>query len=542
MKYKLILLILITIIYTELPNAQVRKYWIQFKDKKNNTYSIDKPEEFLSQKAINRRVTNNIDITEEDLPVSEAYIKALESKGYRVTNKIKWFNGVIAETDNENVTSLKSLSFITEYECINISYNKQFQNQQHKLERVSSQKRSTYSYGESGNSIDMHQGSYLHLNGYTGEGVSIAILDAGFYRANILPAFTHLYKRGKIKGVKNFIDNKCVYDCHPHGMHVLSILGANIPNEIVGSAPDADYYLLRSENSNTESIVEEFYWTDAAEYADSIGVDIINSSLGYNYFDNTNKNHKYSDLNGKTTIVSKSASIAAKKGILVVVSAGNEGNTDWQYITAPADAINVLTVGSVDKRNTLTMFSSFGPTSDGRIKPDIVAQGLNLVVQNFDGKTSTISGTSFSAPIIAGLAACLWQSSPQLTNTELINHIKESGNIYPFTKNGYGYGTPNFQIAFEAINKVISDSENMINIKANPMPFNNNLSLEFEKDVIIESISILNSRGVEIYRKNYSATETKDINLSNLEHLANGVLIILIKTDRGYCTKKLIKT
>lgn len=255
MRYKLILLILITILYAELPNAQVKKYWIQFKDKKNNTYSIDKPEEFLSQKAINRRVTNNIEITEEDLPVSETYIKTLESKGYRITNRIKWFNGVIAETDNENTTNLKSLSFITEYECINISYNKQFQNQQHKFERVSPQKRSTYSYGESGNSIDMHQGAYLHLNGYTGEGVSIAILDAGFYRANILPAFTHLYKRGKIKGAKNFVDNKCVYDCHPHGMHVLSILGANIPNEIVGTAPDANYYLLRSENSNTESIV-----------------------------------------------------------------------------------------------------------------------------------------------------------------------------------------------------------------------------------------------------------------------------------------------
>ncbi len=542
MKYKLILLILITILYTELPNAQVKKYWIKFKDKKENYYSIERPEEFLSQKAINRRVTNNIKITEEDLPISDTYIKALENKGFKVTNRIKWFNGVIAETGNDNTNNLKSLSFITEYECININYNKLFQNSHNKFESVVSQKRSTYSYGESGNSIKMHQGTYLHLNGYTGEGISIAILDAGFYRANILPAFTHLYKRGKIKGTKNFVDDKDVYDCHPHGMHVLSILGANIPNEIVGTAPDADYYLLRSENSNTESIVEEYYWTDAAEYADSIGIDIINSSLGYNYFDNINKNHKYSDLNGKTTVVSKSASIAARKGILVVVSAGNEGNTDWQYITAPADAINVLTVGSVDNKNSLTMFSSFGPTSDGRIKPDIVAQGLNLAVQNYDGKTSTISGTSFSTPIIAGLAACLWQSSPLLTNTELINYIRESGNIYPFTKNGYGYGTPNFQSAFEAINKIIPDSENMMNIKANPMPFTNSLLLEFERDIIVKSISILNSRGVEIYRKNYPATETKDINLSNLEHLANGVLIIMIKTDKGYCTKKLIKT
>jgi len=533
MKRFLLTLLLIIGIYSSLNAHKADKYyWIEFTDKENTNFNLSNPSIFLSQKAIDRRQKQNIPLDITDLPINNLYIQKIKSYGVNVKNTIKWLNGIIVTTTDETI--IEEISFEPFVKNI-IKYSIEKSVKKNKFEK-------SYDNTNSENYPSLiHNGQLIHEKGYTGKDVTITIIDAGFYKVDKLPAFESAIKENRIIATYDFVRNKTdVYSEDTHGMQVLSLIAANKPDILRGSAPDANFVLLRSEDKFTETPIEELYWVDAAEFADSIGTDIISSSLGYSTFDNERGNHFYNELNGKTTIISKAAELASKKGILVVVSAGNEGNDEWGYITPPADAAGILTVGSIDKDLTISPFSSYGPTYDGRVKPDVLSIGSNVKVQNYNGTLTSSSGTSFSTPTIAGLAACLWQANPNLSNTELIKTIIESSCHYQKPGKQFGYGIPNFIRALQTLTEVnkLDISKTFI---TTPNPFTNNIDIELSEPTKIRMVTIVNINGKKIIEINYYNTEMKNIYLTNLGQLTKGIYIVVILTDDGILSKKLVK-
>ncbi|HEY8401375.1 MAG TPA: S8 family serine peptidase, partial [Cytophagaceae bacterium] len=422
--------------------AQEKKYLIYFTDKNNSTYSIDAPHEFLSARAIERRTKQNIAITESDLPVSKKYIDSIKNKGANVLYTSRWFNAALIETTPDNISNILALDFVKSSDNLLKKSNPRALNEIEETEEIAG---INENYGNSYNQVSMLGADMLHAKGYKGEGMLIAVIDAGFQNVNLLSAFDSLFANGQIKATYDFVSmEENVYDNHNHGTNVLSAIAGYLDDELIGTAYKADFLLLRTENVTYEYEVEEVYWLLAAEYADSAGADIINSSLGYSTFDDSDMDHSYDDMDGNTTIITRAADRAAAAGILVVTSAGNEGNTSWNYIVAPADGDSVLAVGAVDANKYYASLSSKGPSSDGRIKPDVAAQGSAVVVATHYGGISTSSGTSFAAPLMAGFAALLWQANPELTNMELMEMIKKLGSNYTTPDNFIGYGIPKY--------------------------------------------------------------------------------------------------
>ncbi len=334
-------------------------------------------------------------------------------------------------------------------------------------------------YGFAADQINIMEGEFLHNLGYLGNGMVIAVLDAGFTNVNTISAFTHLWNENRILGYWDFVNNNdSVFDKNAHGTAVLSTMAGIKSGEIIGTAPNASYWLLRSEDAPTETISEEYNWLAAAEFADSAGADIINSSLGYTTFDNPAEDHTYADMDGNTTIITKAADLAFSKGILVVNSAGNSGSETWHYIGAPADGKNVLSIGAVDHDGSCASFSSRGPTYDGRIKPNVTTIGKNSAIVNTDGNVVYGSGTSFSSPEMAGMAASLWQAFPTKTNAEIKDAIERSASQYNSPDANLGYGIPNFRKAYWYLLGIRIDDENqnqLLNVF--PQPFNTEFNL-----------------------------------------------------------------
>lgn len=455
------------------------KYFVKFTDKDNSTYSIENPSAFLSERAISRRTKQGISITQEDLPVNSTYVQQVQNTGAIVDYNLKWFNGVVVTITNSNqLTSIQNLSFVSTTNKIYQSGVKGSKLTYEKCKAISPEKKvpSTLelNYGNSSNQIKMMNGHILHNAGFLGEGIQIAVIDAGFWDVDSHQAFDSLRTRSRILGTKDFINpNSNIYQEDSHGMMVLSTMGGYIAGQLIGTAPRAKYWLIRTENASVEQIYEEYAWAAGAEFADSVGADIINTSLGYSTFDVESQNHPYSELDGSKTPITKAANIAATKGMVVVVSAGNEGNDDWYYISAPADSPNVLTVGAVDKYRNKATFSSFGPTADGRIKPDVCAMGQAAVVASTSGLTGTNNGTSFSSPIMAGMIACLWQAKPTLTSTEIIQLVKASSSNASSPNNSIGYGIPDFSTTVGVNSEIIGSNEIVIF----PNPFNDAIKL-----------------------------------------------------------------
>ena len=516
------------------------KYRIEFADKNRNPYSIEKPEDFLSQRAIQRRIKQNIAISESDLPVSPYYTDSLKSLGLRIINKSKWFNSVLIETnDTILLDTICKITFVDSVSLVKPSVQKKSLRNKFTSEFcVDIAKQTTQN-----NQLTMLNGHILHEYGFRGEGKQIAVIDAGFIDADILPAFDSLWINNQILGQRDFVDgDNWVLDAHSHGMTILSILGGNVPNELTGSAPGADYWLLRSEDTGSEYRIEEENWISAAEFADSAGVDIINTSLGYSTFDDTLQNYTYKEMDGKTTRISKGAVMATSKGILVVVSAGNEGNKLWKYITSPADADNILAVGAVDTSGMLASFSSVGPSYDGRIKPDIAAQGVGTVAQGLCGLIGC-NGTSCSAPVISGLAACLWQANDQLSNIDIIEMIKQSSSQYQNPDTLIGYGLPNFANALSQIGADLPYST--IRIKGiYPNPFLDKISLLLiqiaPEDIFIELYDI---QGKMIKQQRYVNLPGGEFELTidNLGDLSQGIYIIKVLSGEYCYVNKLVK-
>ena len=448
---KLIILALASVLALPLMGQRTYKYRISLKDKNETTYSLDKPGEYLSQKALERRQRQRLSIDSTDLPVCKAYVDAIQAKGVSIVTTGKWQNTVTVECMNTTlINTLAMLPFVKETEKVWTAPDSiPARNKKRKKEITDKLDKTDNYYGPAYRQIQIHKGDSLHQAGFRGEGMTIAVIDAGFYNADALKAL----KKTKILGTRDFVNPKSdIYEENDHGMKVLSCMATNKPDRMVGTAPEASYWLLRSEDDDTENLVEQDYWAAAIEFADSAGVDVVNTSLGYKSFDDPSKNYTYRNLDGKFALMSRQAGMAADKGIIVVCSAGNEGRKTWKKITPPGDAPNVLTVAAIDSSLVNAIFSSVGNTADGRIKPDVAAIGQRSVVLGTNGEVSRANGTSFSTPTLCGLVACLWQACPQLTAKELIELIKESSDRADYPDNIFGYGIPDVWKAYKKAN------------------------------------------------------------------------------------------
>ena len=424
------------------------KYRVYLHDKDNCGYSVEHPEEFLSQKAIDRRKKFNLVVDEHDLPVSADYLAKLQKAGAKVCNVSKWNNTAVVEVKKEKtMNKVSRLAFVDSVKLIysspkSISLPSARDNVTDKTERTEDY------YGGGKRQIEMLNGHKLHEAGFRGEGMTIAVIDGGFHNADKIAGLSSV----KILGTKNFVrPNMDTYLDGSHGMMVLSCIGSNVPNVLVGTAPGASFYLLQSEDGASEFPVEEDNWCAAVEYADSLGVDVITSSLGYNTFDDKTLSHTHTTLDGATAINSRSASLAASRGLLVLNSAGNSGNKPWRKIGTPADGKDMLAVGAVRSDGYATRFTSQGYSADNRVKPDAMAMGQSCKVFDTDGSITRVDGTSFSCPILCGAVTCLMQAFPNKRPEQIIDAIHRAGDRYDNPDETYGYGIPDMWKAYEIL-------------------------------------------------------------------------------------------
>lgn len=556
-KLRLLIVSILLAAFSVNGKAQIspKHYLINLTDKKHSNYSIDKPEEFLSERALNRRSKADISISENDLPVSKFYLDSLKAMGLKIINVSKWMNSVsVYSLDTLLIDTLDRLSFVhsvgldkVESNTLEIGFVKKPAVKKHANNEVDS----TYfeKYGNSFKQIQVHNGHLMHNEGYFGQGMHIAVLDAGFYKVDELPAFERLRENNQILGVRDFVDgDRHVYDADNHGMKVLSTMAGFIPGKLLGTAPKASYWLLRSEQAASEYIIEEHNWIAAAEFADSVGADIINSSLGYSDFDDASTSHTYKDLDGNTTLITQAADIAASKGILVVTSAGNEGSSKWKYISAPADADSILTVGAIMEDGRRAFFSSYGPTADNRIKPDVCAIGLPSVVSGTTGNVSSSSGTSFSSPIMAGLVACLWQAHPELTNMDIIDIIKRSANQFQAPDTSLGFGVPDIYAAHLYLKTSgVIENPSKGSMRVFPNPFKNEFHVEFLSqqinipyDMRIEMFDLNGLKMIDHFQPELK-NNLKLTTINQVNGLNSGFYLLRLTADNIILQKKVIK-
>lgn len=534
--------------------------WLFLKDKPNKATFLANPLTMLSQRALDRRNTQQVALDSLDVPVDETYYNQIKNEAnITVLAKSKWLNAIHIQGEVADINNLLSTySFINHIEFANKSLNANGKstskskiivaNHYNKL----NESLTDFNYGEADNQIKMLKGDYLHEQGLTGGNQIIAIIDAGFPNVNTLGAFQRIRDNDQILGGYNFADrNTNFYTRSSHGTHVLSSIAGYIENEFVGTAPDAKFYLFISEIEETETVLEETLWVEAAERADSLGVDVINTSLGYTTYDNPNHSHTYADMDGKTTFITRGAEIGASRGLLLVNSAGNSGTSSWKYIGAPADAPSVISVGAVDASGGIASFSSFGPTSDGRVKPEILGQGQNPALINYSSGdvTTSSSGTSFSGPIMAGLIACLNQNEGFLLkslnktsdnfNTYLKQSVYESADKYNNPLDQYGYGIPNFEVA---LNNYIGSTGAVYdamfsNLMVYPNPTIDSFQISLDTETINDfTIQVFNILGKKVLEKVNFNSRTIDISF-----LESGIYLLKISKENQHKTLKLIK-
>ena len=430
-------------------------YRVYLTDKDKTPYTLERPHRFLSHRSIERRKRQGLPLDSTDLPVHPGYIRQFRNRNMDVIGKSRWHNTLLIRLkDSTAVHQLDQMACVKDYKLVWLSPDSTAPNPTRSRYHDSFEEHDRVEhqvYGKAFEQIKSLQGDQLHQHNLRGEGMMIAILDGGFKNADRIPAFQHI----DICGWHDFItpSEPALFSETDHGTKVLSAIALNIPHFYIGTAPKSSFWLLRSEDQQTEQEVEEDYWTMAAEFADSAGCDLINSSLGYTEYDYKSMSHPLWQLDGHTTFISQSASMLAAKGIILVNSAGNSGMGSWKKIGVPADADDILTVGAVSNTSPhhIAPFSSIGPTQDGRIKPDVVAFGASAFLVNGRGDIMEDMGTSFSSPIICGLAACLWQAYPHKTASEIIQYIRQSGNNYEHPDNIYGYGLPDFWKAHQLL-------------------------------------------------------------------------------------------
>jgi|GEM_PF-411963 len=443
-------------------NAQFSRYIIRFKNKTGTAYTLNNPAEFLTQRAIDRRNRYSIPIDETDLPITARYIDSIRLAGdVTIINSSKWLNQVcISTTDANALNKINGFDFVLSSSGIAARTNSSIHPVHKQLDAPSfftpatptsiQNSNDVFSYGASYDQVHIHNAEFLHNYNFKGQGMQLAVIDDGFANFLTLPTFDSVRNNNQILGTWDFVtNNSSVNEDDNHGMKCFSTIAANMPGTFMGTAPAASFYLYRTEDLASEYPIEEQNWAAAAERADSLGVDVFTTSLGYTTFDNSSLSHTYADLNGNTTIMARAANLAAKKGILVLAAAGNDGNNGWHYISTAADADSALTIGAVDVGRQVANFSSFGPNSDGQVKPDIAAIGVSAVVAGTNsGQPVLGNGTSFATPIMAGIVTCLWQAFPEIKNMDIIQGLRQSGDRFTTPDDRSGYGIPDVKKAF----------------------------------------------------------------------------------------------
>ena len=478
MRKFLFLFFVIAIVSTTNSFAQFTRYIIQLKDKAGTPYSINNPSQFLTPRALARRMRYGIPIDSTDLPVTPAYIDSISAiSNVTISTISNWFNQVCIRTsDSTALTKIGSFSFVVTAQAIaarpaiNAATNKPLTNISPDIFAGRPQGTPNYyDYGEAYAQINLHDGEFLHNHGFRGNGMIMAITDEGFYNYPTLPTFDSIRNNNQLLGTWNYVAGDTnVNEGIGHGLACLSTIAANLPGVFVGTAPQTSFYLYVTEDVSSEYPVEEQNWAVAAEKADSLGVDVISVSLGYSTFDSSQFNYTYADLNGHTTIIAKAANLAANKGMIVVAAAGNEGYTAWHYIDTPGDADSALTVGAVDTNGVVGGFSSYGPNSSGQTKPDVSAVGVNAIVaDDIYGLPSYNNGTSFATPIMAGLTTCLWQAFPEATNMNIITELHQASSQANNPDDRVGYGIPDMKKAFVGLIEMLhAQQDSVVNCNA----------------------------------------------------------------------------
>ena len=516
--------------------------WVYFVDKQNVSQYLANPVTILTQKAIDRKERYNIAIDERDVPVNENYISQIKvQEGITVLAKSKWFNAVHIRGSETNINALNNLPFVSRVRFANKNLNNTTTTKQEKQKEVSKLETAlvTFNYGNALNQIQMFNGDKLHVLGFTGKGITIAVLDAGFPNVNIMSSFQRLRGADNLLGNYDFVnrdDDVFTNTVSNHGTLVLSDMAGYIENQFVGTAPDASYYLFTTEDDTSENPVEESYWVEAVERADSLGVDIVNTSLGYKDYGPNYSSYSYtdSDLDGKTAYITKGANIAFEKGLLLVTSAGNSGSSG---VGAPADSQYVLSIGAVDASGNYVSFSSIGNAFQPSQKPDVVAQGQSSYVITENDVLSTASGTSFSAPILAGGIACLWQALPNKTNAEIMQLIRASASLYTMPNNQLGFGIPDLNDTLQKAMLSDDNDENTKEIKLFPNPSKDIVFVDLPNDETEATIRFYDILGKQVLDFKLNLKQTPIDILS----LPVGLYIVKIESTIMSKTFKFIK-
>jgi len=462
-------------------NAQFTRYIVKLKNKNGTPYSFSNPKAYLSQRAIDRRARYNIAIDSTALPANPSYVNQIKNTpNVAVLNVSRWLNAIAIQTTDANaIATINAFPFVQSTSGIAariantnpLDVYSKFENDVTPFDispfRTREITADHFNYGtNSFNEIHLHNGEFLHNIGLRGQGMQIAMLDNGFnnYTSSSYHAFDSVNANNLVLGTWDFVAREQdVSNDGSHGMSCFSTIAANIPGQFVGKAPKANFWLFQTEDNSSEYPIEELNWACGAERADSSGADIISSSLGYSIFDNASLNHTYADLNGNTTMAAIAADLAAKKGMLVFLANGNSGTSAWHYLVTPADGDSVIAVGAVNSSGVVGGFSSYGPSSDGQIKPDVASVGVSTVIQTAGGGIGLSNGTSFACPNMAGLGTCLWQGFPEFDNIKIRSALWQSGSIAGAPNDRIGYGIPNMKTAFAILLKEFSTANAAIN-------------------------------------------------------------------------------
>ena len=517
------------LIFTHLIFSQntISNFWVEFTDKENTPYSIFEPQTYLSPRAIARRQRLHIPIDTSDLPVDPIYLEGVKKTGAIIRHTSKWLNSATILTTDSIADLLSTLPYIKAVERVGRFHEPRLKEENIRQEEETGYKKLEEFYGYGALQIGMVNGHALHRLGHWGEEVYVGVQDGGFDNVDIMPFFDSLRINNRILPGKDFVDgDDYIYESAAHGTSVLSVMASNLPYLFVGTAPHATYMCLKTEDVRSETLTEECNWVAALEYADSVGIDVINSSLGYTRFSDTLMNYEYADLNGQTSRASRAADIAFSKGIFVVNSAGNSGAGDWRFVGTPADSKEIFSIGAVTPYLQRARFSSFGPTADGRIKPNIAAMGQGTVVAALRGyEIGSSSGTSLSSPLIAGLVASLKAAFPTKSNRELRTAIEQSASQASKPDNVLGYGIPDFYKAYQLLNGKQWATSDFLDIYA----MEEELKVVFLEPISPQSqLRILDWSGRLLFEQNVS--EKQQFEQATLEYnLPKGVYYVVLE-------------
>jgi hypothetical protein len=512
--------------------------WVYFNDKPNAQTFLDNPSFILTQRALDRRAAQGIALNVSDAPIEQTYIDQIAAaEGIQVKAQSKWLNCLHIRGSVTNIEALTSLTFVNHIHYADHSLNAKMA-QPRTINPVNKQldTQEVFAYGNSLNQVSMLNAHLLHQQDYTGSGKIIAVLDSGFSAVNTIIPFNRMFNNGLYLGGYNYVGgNTDVFSTHNHGTMSLSCMVGFVDGQLVGTAPNAQYYLFITEDISSENPVEESYWVQAAEEADRLGADVISTSLGYFGYDNPNYSYTYADMTGNVAFASQGANIAFSKGMIVVASAGNSGNSANPHIGVPAEATNVLAVGAVQFDENYATFSSIGPSYDGRIKPDVMAKGQSTTLANTAGNVVTASGTSFSCPVMAGAVASFWQAVPWASNQQVVDFVRQSADRFMNPTDEYGYGIPDFQLALSIAQLSVSDNT-IGRFLVYPNPVKDMISVSFPNGFETATVSLYNNLGQMILEKEITNNQPL-----SMETLASGMYYYKIKSNTLEQSGKIIK-